>query len=129
MVFPESHSRPGKKVEHLGTTLSPKNCPASLKVQLNITFSKSDYPLFLTSFLLGVFPPLRFNSMSCKPQCGLPTPCARQSGRCRVDTVSCISVNQDLAKQSSQKNDSGEPKLCEGWEGTELGYPFLFSQI
>lgn len=60
MVSLESHSRPGKNIEHLGTTLSPENCPASLKFRLNITFSKSDDPLFLTSLLLGVFPPLQF---------------------------------------------------------------------
>lgn len=31
----------GKKVKHLGTTLSPKNGPVSIKAQPNVTFSKS----------------------------------------------------------------------------------------
>lgn len=43
----------GKKVEHLGTTLSPKNCLGSFKVQLSVTLPKSsDDPLFLTSLLI-----------------------------------------------------------------------------
>lgn len=47
----------GEKVEHPGTTLSPENCPASFKVQLNVTFSKSsDYPFSLPLLVELVVP-------------------------------------------------------------------------
>lgn len=43
----------GKKVESLGTTLSPQNCLGSFKVQLSVPLPKSsDCPLFLTSLLI-----------------------------------------------------------------------------